>query len=120
MKDVLLDVFFPGFPTLAHIPHEAHLKVAGVKVFEQASRGENMILKLKDQGRPVSTEEVAQELLNQEIWVSWPHMVEAKVYEVWDQKAKFFLGNNGQLKSAGLDEGSKSKYALEIRTITEK
>ncbi len=45
LPGVRLDVFFPGFPTLAHIPHKAKLVAAGVKVFEQASRGENLILK---------------------------------------------------------------------------
>ena len=35
MKGVRLDVFFPGFPTLHHIPHTARFKESGVKVFEQ-------------------------------------------------------------------------------------
>ena len=38
MAGVRLDVFFPGFPTLAHIPHEAKVKAAGVRVFEQVRR----------------------------------------------------------------------------------
>ena len=35
MAGVKLDVFFPGFPTLAHIPHVAKVKASGVRVFEQ-------------------------------------------------------------------------------------
>ncbi len=38
MAGVKLDVFFPGFPTLAHIPHEARIAAAGVRVFEQVGR----------------------------------------------------------------------------------
>ena len=38
MPNVRLDVFFPGFPTLKHIPHKPKLKADGVRVFEQASR----------------------------------------------------------------------------------
>ena len=37
MDGVRLDVFFPGFPTLKHIPHTAKLKASGVRVFEQVS-----------------------------------------------------------------------------------
>ena len=44
MKGVRLDVYFPGFPTLKHIPHRAKPSKEGVKVFEQSSRGENMML----------------------------------------------------------------------------
>ena len=62
MDGVRLDVFFPGFPTLKHIPHRAVLKNDGVRVFEQASRGQNMVLLLKDQGRP-DIKDVAQELI---------------------------------------------------------
>ncbi len=39
------------------------------------------MLTLEDQGRP-NIEEVAETVLGQEIWVAWPHMVEAKVVAV--------------------------------------
>lgn len=48
LPNVRENVFFPGFPTLNHIPHEAKLENASVRVFEQASRGQNMMLKLKN------------------------------------------------------------------------
>ena len=35
MAGAKLDVFFPGFPTLKHIRHQAKLQKTGVKVFEQ-------------------------------------------------------------------------------------
>ena len=41
---VKLDVYFPGFPTLKHIPHSARLERRGVRVFQAASRDENVIL----------------------------------------------------------------------------
>lgn len=62
MDGVRLDVFFPGFPTLKHIPHTAKLSTAGVRVFEQPSRGQNTLLTLKGQGKP-NVKDVAQELL---------------------------------------------------------
>jgi 5'-3' exoribonuclease 1 len=62
MDGVRMDVFFPGFPTLKHIPHSAKLSTAGVRVFEQSSRGQNTLLLLKDQRHP-DIREVAQELV---------------------------------------------------------
>merc|ERR1719419_2072676 len=43
MAGAKLDVFFPGFPTLKHIKHVAQLHKSSVRVFEQASRGDNMV-----------------------------------------------------------------------------
>lgn len=43
-RGVKLDVYFPGFPSLKHIPHCAHLEKRGVRVFQAASRDENVIL----------------------------------------------------------------------------
>ncbi len=104
---------------------------AGVRVFEQASRGENMILRLLPQGAP-DTAEVAQELLGKEIWVSWPHMVEAKVFEVWDERRMFYLGGGGggggggrqhqqqAVQSEEHDEGKRTVFQLTVKSITEK
>ncbi len=39
------------------------------------------ILTLENQGTP-DIDEIANSYLGQEIWVSWPHMVEAKVVAV--------------------------------------
>ena len=41
---VKLDVYFPGFPTLKHIAHTCQLERWGVRVFQAASRGDNMCL----------------------------------------------------------------------------
>lgn len=93
MPQVKLDVYFPGFPTLKHIPHTARLKKMGVRVFEQSSRCDNMILKIIDQGQP-RVEEVASQLLGGDIWVSWPHMVEARVGKIMDARQTFSVGSN--------------------------
>ena len=50
MAGVKLDVFFPGFPTLKHIRHTTRLVKTGVRVFEQTSRGESMMLALQEHG----------------------------------------------------------------------
>lgn len=45
-EGVKLDVFFPGFPSLKHIPHTGQLEKRGVRVFQSASRGENLCLSI--------------------------------------------------------------------------
>eukprot|EP00092_Neocalanus_flemingeri_P006262 GFUD01006736.1.p1 GENE.GFUD01006736.1~~GFUD01006736.1.p1 ORF type:complete len:1636 (+),score=540.21 GFUD01006736.1:158-5065(+) len=100
MAGVKLDVFFPGFPTLNHIRHTARLAKTGVRVFEQTSRGENMMLTLQEQGRP-EVREVARALLGSEVWVGWPHLVEAKVVAV--QSCKVYIDKNGERQVVGQD-----------------
>lgn len=46
---VKLDVYFPGFPTFKHLPHSAHFEKRGVRVFQSASREENLILTITQQ-----------------------------------------------------------------------
>jgi len=111
MEGVKLGVFFPGFPTLQYISHTAKLSKSQVRVFEQASRGENMILKLENQGRP-DIIDVANALVGKEIWVNWPHMVEAKVVSV--SNAKITVRENGITEETSNNFSSISK---DIRNV---
>ena len=81
MDGAKLGVFFPGFPTLQHLRHTAKLTKAQVRVFEQTSRGENTMLILENQGRP-DIRDVAKAMIGKEVWVNWPHLLEAKVMAV--------------------------------------
>lgn len=45
-EGVKLDVHFPGFPSLKHIHHTGQLEKRGVRVFQSASRGENLCLSI--------------------------------------------------------------------------
>ena len=118
MDGVKLDVFFPGFPTLKHISHRSDLKAIGVRVFEQASRGANMTLVLSDQGRP-DIAAVAQELLGQEIWVGWPHMVEAKVTKISDKDGTYVLSDKGTMVREP-EDSRKSDFATLSRGVSER
>ncbi|KAH3827407.1 hypothetical protein DPMN_129344, partial [Dreissena polymorpha] len=79
-----LDVFYPGFPTLKHIPHKAELSKEGVKVFQASSRGYNMMLHVEDGWCSKDIDQVAKEYLGEEVYVNWPHLYEAKVVAVCD------------------------------------
>ena len=115
MEGVRLDVYFPGFPTLKHIPHKARLGKEGVKVFEQSSRGENMMLNIEDQGKS-DAQVVANEILGQEIWVSWPHMIEAKVTSVQSESHTYSLSKDGRIQ---VDRTEKDEFRKDTHVIYE-
>lgn len=55
------------------------MKKCRVKVFDQPSVNNNMILKLiRDPAPEPHIDDVARELLGKEIWVGWPHLTKAK------------------------------------------
>ncbi|EZA57402.1 hypothetical protein DMN91_008681 [Ooceraea biroi] len=113
-QDFDLDVYYPGFPLLRHLPHKASLEKAKVKVFQQPSLGENMILYIMLEAPP-SLPTLAAELLGKSVYVEWPHLKEALVCAVASRSAKFSLidplaGYNHdnvtkeELKNASVDE----------------
>ncbi|XP_063298575.1 5'-3' exoribonuclease 1 isoform X1 [Pelobates fuscus] len=87
-------LYFCGFPTLKHIKHKYSLKKSGVQVFQQSSRGENMILHIlynEDADTEQAVENVAAAVLGKSVFVNWPHLEEARVVAVSDGETKFYL-----------------------------
>ncbi|XP_066455607.1 5'-3' exoribonuclease 1 isoform X2 [Eleutherodactylus coqui] len=86
-------LYFCGFPTLKHIKHTFSLKKAGIQVFQQSSRGENMILEIvvDEDSEDNEVEIVASAVLGKSVFVNWPHLEEARVVAVSDGEMKFFL-----------------------------
>uniref|UniRef100_A0A8C2ADB8 5'-3' exoribonuclease 1 n=1 Tax=Cyprinus carpio TaxID=7962 RepID=A0A8C2ADB8_CYPCA len=83
-------LYFCGFPTLQHIRHKFYKKKSGVMVFQQSSRGENMILEILASQEMVQVD-VAALVLGKSLFVSWPHLMEARVVAVSDGETKFSL-----------------------------
>ncbi|KAM5279114.1 5'-3' exoribonuclease 1 isoform 4-T4 [Hipposideros larvatus] len=86
-------LYFCGFPTLKNIKHKFFLKKSGVQVFQQSSRGENMMLEIlvNTESDELSIETVASSVLGKSIFVNWPHLEEARVVGVSDGETKFYL-----------------------------
>uniref|UniRef100_A0A8C5PDK7 5'-3' exoribonuclease 1 n=1 Tax=Leptobrachium leishanense TaxID=445787 RepID=A0A8C5PDK7_9ANUR len=87
-------LYFCGFPTLKHIKHKYSLKKSGVQVFQQSSRGENMILEIivdEDEEARQDVENVAAAVLGKSVFVNWPHLEEARVVAVSDGETKMYL-----------------------------
>ncbi|XP_049842599.1 5'-3' exoribonuclease 1 [Schistocerca gregaria] len=111
-----LDVYYPGFPTMKHIPHKAKLEKREVHVFDQPSRGENMILSIENQGKP-DPEEVATHLLGKNIFVAWPHLVEARVYAVSNHEFNLSLAASGQLNKERQSAEGRDAWSRQVQAI---
>lgn len=81
-------LYFCGFPTLQHIRHKFFKKKGGVVVFQQSSRGENMMLEILNSEEPVC-EEVAVQVLGRSVFVNWPHLEEARITVVCDGESRY-------------------------------
>ncbi|KAM5333043.1 5'-3' exoribonuclease 1 isoform 2-T2 [Glossophaga mutica] len=86
-------LYFCGFPTLKHIKHKFFLKKSAVQVFQQSSRGENMMLEIlvNAESDELSVENIASSVLGKSVFVNWPHLEEARVVGISDGETKFYL-----------------------------
>ncbi|XP_013995099.1 5'-3' exoribonuclease 1 isoform X2 [Salmo salar] len=84
-------LYFLGFPTLQHIRHKFYKKKHGVVVFQQSSRGENMMLEITRSKEEPVCGDVAALVLGCSVFVNWPHLEEARVVAVSDGESKFSL-----------------------------
>lgn len=116
MKGTLLDVYFHGFPTMKQLKHESYLKKAGVKVFQQNSRNNNMIVKIIPGSLP-SIEEIAKHLLGETAYVEWPYMVEAIIKSVCDDSIRYYLDGKNQLQSKMLGGEEYKSVVREMKAI---
>ncbi|XP_068754427.1 5'-3' exoribonuclease 1-like isoform X2 [Montipora capricornis] len=124
-KGVKLDLFFPGFPTLYHVDHQAELKKANVKVFQMHSKGKSMILQITLPGVQDSTVEIAQKLLGETCYVGWPHMIEALVIGVCDGikrytvEKKSLQNSSKEIEEQVLTEVEVKSWKHQVNTMTE-
>ncbi|XP_047526859.1 5'-3' exoribonuclease 1 isoform X3 [Vanessa atalanta] len=89
LPNVDRELLYPGFPTMRHLKYKTSLKKCKVKVFDQPSRNESMIVEII----PTETtdpllEDAARKLLGKIIWVGWPHLTQAKVISVSNEKLR--------------------------------
>ncbi|XP_049332694.1 5'-3' exoribonuclease 1 isoform X2 [Astyanax mexicanus] len=125
-------LYFCGFPTLQHIRHKFYKKKSGVMVFQQSSRGENMMLEISpcQQGVPM-LEDVAALVLGRSVFVNWPHLEEARVVAVSDGESKFLLeeaagsqklyedGSPPPVKVVYLSDKEQKEWVKEVQGLTE-
>ncbi|XP_051553085.1 5'-3' exoribonuclease 1 [Myxocyprinus asiaticus] len=124
-------LYFCGFPTLQHIQHKFYKKKSGVMVFQQSSRGENMILEVLDSQELEQVDDVAALVLGKCVFVNWPHLMEARVVAVSDGEIKYsleepsgsqtlYLGNTPPpAKVTNLTDKEQKEWVKEVQGLTE-
>uniref|UniRef100_A0AAG5CS45 Uncharacterized protein n=1 Tax=Anopheles atroparvus TaxID=41427 RepID=A0AAG5CS45_ANOAO len=87
-KGAIVDGYAKGFPTFKHLNYHGVLKEARVKIFNFPSKNDSMVIHV-DQPTPPDTAALAKRLLGKIVYVSWPHLLEAKVVRVADNKSTY-------------------------------
>ncbi|KAF5297711.1 hypothetical protein FQA39_LY12042 [Lamprigera yunnana] len=111
------DVYYTGFPTMRHLNYSGVLEKAKVKVFQQPSRHENMILVIEKDNNLEATDAIAKDLLGKTVYVGWPHLIEARVLAVSCPKYKY--NSTGQMGQYNVQDIQPSLWDSDRRGITE-
>lgn len=89
-KDVKVGVeALAGFPSIKTIPFSYEIDKAGIQVFQQPSRNESIILTLADIYKDDSPSALAEELIDESIYIGWPYLNEAKVVALSDELFRY-------------------------------
>ncbi|CAJ0607051.1 unnamed protein product [Cylicocyclus nassatus] len=108
LSNVKLDVFFPGFPTMKHLPHTAELKQVNVKVFQQESKRPSMVLSIgKREELEKESLELAKEYIGKEVCIDWPLLKIGLVDSFWIDGNKYSRQEDGEVTAIALDENEQ-------------
>ncbi|XP_058129532.1 5'-3' exoribonuclease 1 [Anopheles ziemanni] len=111
----ILDGYAKGFPTFKHLNYHGVLKEMHVKIFNFPSKNDSMVIFVDqpvDQSPP-DTATLANQLLGKVVYVSWPHLMEAKVVRVADNKLTYELDANEPKKTDERSFSISSKSIIE-------
>ncbi|XP_022219524.2 5'-3' exoribonuclease 1 isoform X2 [Drosophila obscura] len=111
MPNAARHVFFPGFPTMKHLAFNFELRHGRVKVFEQVSRNQNMVLMPRKQAIDDSLEAIAARYLEQVVHIGWPHLIMAKVVKV--------ATRSQCIDKEGKSSNESRRFDMECKTLKE-
>ncbi|KAK6056568.1 hypothetical protein COOONC_05927 [Cooperia oncophora] len=137
LPNVKLDVYFPGFPTMKHLPHSAELKQVNIKVFQQESKRPSMVLTIKKRDefekdmlnvardiinkRSVSILECpARHIINKEVCIDWPILKMAIVDSLWANGFKYTGNELGDVNEVSLTDEEKEVMATILSSEKER
>ncbi|XP_071945753.1 5'-3' exoribonuclease 1-like [Antedon mediterranea] len=122
--EVRVGVYFPGFPTLHHLEYTTKLKNEEVKVFQQISRGENVILTIQNRQTDQDLAQLAKDYLGMHVFAEWPHLKEVKVVEISDETFRYKLieerGTPVGVEKQRMSDDDASVWHNQIRGIKER
>nr|CDJ86173.1 Putative 5-3 exonuclease domain containing protein [Haemonchus contortus] len=108
LPNVKLDVYFPGFPTMKHLPHTAELKQINVKVFQQESKRSSMVLTIKKREEFEKDMLIlARDIIDKEVCIDWPILKMAIVDSLWGNGFKYTRNELGDVNEVSLTDEEK-------------
>ncbi|CAO3701777.1 unnamed protein product [Rhizopus microsporus] len=86
-----------GFPSLHTIAHDFHIANHGVRVFQQDSTNESVVVYIKNRFKNASLRELAKLFIYRTVYVGYPYLKEAVVIGVSNAECKYHvsLDSNG-------------------------
>ncbi|XP_044268734.1 5'-3' exoribonuclease 1 isoform X2 [Tribolium madens] len=115
---VVLDVYYPGFPTLKHLKYESKFKKARVKVFEMPSRGESLILRILPSEKYIG-DGIPVDLLGKVVWAGWPNLTEAKVIAISNRKEKYVFSSSAPNNYEVKVQTKNSTFESELEGVSQ-
>lgn len=82
-----------------------------IKVFQQPSRNESMIISIDETPIEVNIKGLAKQFIGQEVFIGWPHLRLAKVFAVSDSKTR--------IEKSGIEEFKEGnrEFILQARHV---
>lgn len=109
-----------GFPTLDSIEFDSELALAEVKVFQNPSRSESMILSLKNIWEDLTVDQFSHKFINKVVYSRWPFLRESRVVNVFDSEFKFEsvrIGNSKKVVSTPITSEELKDFKSEVSKI---
>jgi 5'-3' exoribonuclease 1 len=78
-----------GFPSLKTIHHYATLEYRGVNIHGSASSNNSTIIHVKNPHEDKRTQDIAEEMIGQRVFIGWPFLQESKVTAVSDSSLRY-------------------------------
>ena len=78
-----------GFPTLYHVQFDSLIQKHGVKVFNQPSKRDSIVLVVSNLFENHQTKDIAKRLIGKRAFINWPFLQEVLVVGISDQNSKF-------------------------------
>lgn len=81
-----------------------------IKVFQQPSRNESMIINIDEEPLNVDIQTLAKQFIGKEIYIGWPHLRLAKVFAVSDAKTRIEKSGVEDFKEGNREFSLQSKF----------
>lgn len=126
-KGTFTNVYYSGFPTLKHLNYTSVVKKQSVKVFDQPSRGDSMIIVVsanEDELDAPPTDVLAKQLIGKTVHVGWPHLIEARIVKIADNmnvytsdEVERMEGNRWSSDICSIKDHHKNRMGIEVGDI---